>query len=194
MHEDPNVASVGIRGGDTESVKAYLRQKGARHLCLLTKVVLYIGGNNLAQRRDGTQIPKQTAQEVSLAIEGLVRFILAFIPNADVTTMDLLPRSTNGFFNCRARCIARGLVQQDTNRHHHALILKGFLIKSRVKTAENFVPKDLFYRNSDGVHLNTLGYSALEQVNKWLFESVRRLGDTTRVIVHEHEIGVNMKF
>ena len=112
------IASVGIRGGDTEAVKAYLSQKSARDLCQLEYIILYIGGNNLARRDGETQVPGQPAEEVSRELEGLVRFTRAYCPQAAITTADLIPRSTQGFFNHRARLIAANIIQQDPKHHH----------------------------------------------------------------------------
>ena len=193
MRVQDGVASVGIRGGDCEAIKAFIRQKPPRYLCKLTSIILVVGGNNLAKRSGGSQVPRQDAQRVSQELEGLVRFLLTFAPNAHVTTTDLIPRRTNGFFNARARCIAQKIERQN-NRHHHVSLLRGFIVISRIKNSEPYVPKDLFFNGSDGVHMNTLGYRAFTAILDWLLQSVRREGDATRITVNEHDITVKMKF
>ena len=188
------VACVGIRGGDVEAVKSYFRQRSPRSLCQLERIVIYAGGNNLARREGATQAPRQPAKEVSLELESLTRFVLAFCPNASVTTADLIPRATKGFFNHRSRMIAERIIQQAEHRHHHASFLRGLLIISRLKGSEKYRPKELFFAGSDGVHMNSLGYRALIMITEWLLEAERRGGDSVRITVSDHNLAITMKF
>ena len=189
----PNRATVGIRGGDCQSVKSYFAYRSVRDLSRLRKIVILVGGNDLARRQDGVQIPNRSAQEVRQQIEGLIRYVKAVNPQAEVTTLDIIPRKSEGFFNSRARCVAAGIGQQ-TPDHHHISLLKGFIINSRVKSSERYRPKDLFYNGADGTHMNNIGYEVLSKIMDWILESSRDMGDSTRISVHDHEITVKMKF
>ena len=193
MKVAPGVASVGIRGGDVEAVKAFLRTKSPHDLIKLRRVVVAIGGNNLARKVGGNQQPNQSTKDTQAEIEGLVRFIASWVPEATVTTIDIIPRSSQGWFNCRARLIAKHIKQQGT-RHHHCLCFRNFVIDSRVKGSEPLRPKDYFYDGSDNVHMNTIGYEAMTAITDWLLESDRTSADSLQATVRGHEIVVTMKF
>ena len=147
----------------------------------------------MARREGQTQSPRQPAKEVIQELEGLARFLLAFVPHASVTTTDLLPRATSGFFNQQARLIAHCIAQQD-ERHHHVKLPKPFLVVSRVKTNERYVLKEIFYVGSNGVHMNSFEYRTLTEITDWLLQLDRRNSDSTRITEQNHELSIHMKF
>jgi len=187
------LACVGIKGGETEAVKEFLKNKSPRALIILRLIVVVAAGNNLAKKQGNKQVPKETATQTRESLQSLVRFIQIRAPNAIVVTTDLIPRSTSGFFNSRARVIARNMVAQSPT-HHHAEFLNSFLIISRVKASETYRPKDLFYQGGDGVHPNVVGYEALTMITNWLLEKERPLGDEYHLTIRGHSLTVKMKF
>ena len=195
LREYPGRACAGISGGDIDSAKEYFRKKSVHELALLERVILIFGGNDLCKKGPGgKQLPNKSAEAVCQGLQDLARFVLAWVPNAEVTTTDPLPRNTEGgFANARSRLISRHIVAQD-QRHHHAPYIKNFLIISRVKASVTYRPKDLFYEGSDGVHLNATGYDALEMMVDWLVMGVRREGDRFDASVPGHSLSFNMKF
>ena len=195
MKATPQVARVGIRGANIERIKAYIRQRPTRDLERLERVVVVVGGNNICRKGPGNrQLPNESAPKVREGLEGLARFFRTWARNAEVVTTDPIPReSEGGFFICRARLISLHITPQD-EKHHHAGCLKVFMIDSRVKASPKYRPKDFFYNGGDMVHLNAMGYDALESITDWLLASTRRAGDRFEANVHGHVVAFNMKF
>ena len=194
MKETPETARVGIRGADTKAIKVFIRQKSTHELNRLERVLLIVGGNNLGKKEGGKQVPNQSAIAVREALEELARFMRTWAPNAEVVTTDIIPRDSEfGFFNARARLIAQYISPQDP-KHHHASILRPFLIISRVKASEKYRSKDFFYEGGDRVHMNPAGYAALDSIADWLLADSRGAGDRFDASVHGHVVSFTMKF
>ena len=193
MRKAAGLACVGIRGADIEVVRHFLSKRSFRELVILRLIVVAVGGNTLAKKSNGKQVPNKTAVETRESLQSLVRHIRTLAPNAIVVTLDLIPRSSRGFFNCRARVIAQNMISQGPY-HHHAEFLDGFLICSRVKASESYRPKDFFYDGGDGVHPNVIGYEALTMITDWLLEQERSAGDAYTFSVRGHSLSVKMKF
>ena len=193
MRMAAGLACVGIRGADIEIVRQFLSKRSFRELVILRLIVVAVGGNTLAKKINGKQEPNKTAVETRESLQSLVRHVKTLAPNAIIITLDLIPRSSRGFFNCRARVIARNMIQQGPY-HHHAEFLDGFLICSRVNASESYRPKDLLYDGGDGVHPNVFGYEALTKITDWLLEQERSAGDAYTFAVCGHSLTVKMKF
>ena len=195
MKATPQVARVGIRGANIERIKAYIRQRPTHDLECLERVVVVVGGNNICRKGPGgRQYPNESAREVREGLKGLVRFLQTWVRNAEVVTTNLILReSEGGFFLCHARLISRHITSQD-EKHHHAGFLKVFMIDSRVKASPKYIPKDFFCNGGDSVHLNAIGYDALELITDWLLASSRRAGDRFEANVHGHVVAFCMKF
>ena len=195
MKEEPDTARIGISGADTRTIKVYFQQKSVHQLNILERVVIIAGGNDLCRRAGGNrQVPNQPVETVRARLEELVRFVQAWAPHAVVVTTDLIPReSEGGFFNARARLVARHISPQG-HRHHHANFLKCFVINSRVKGSAKYRPKDIYYMGGDMVHMNPDGYEALDRILDWLLAEERREGDAFNESVNGHVVSFSMKF
>ena len=194
MRVAAGLACVGIRGADTEVVRHFLSKRSFRELVILWLIVVAVGGNNLAKKNGKKeQVPNKTHAKTRESMQSLVRHIRTLAPNAIVVTLDLIPRKSRGFFNCRARVIARNIVPQGPY-HHHAEFLDGFLIVSRVKASESYRPKDFLYDGGDGVHPNVIGYEGPTMITDWLLEQERSAGDAYTFSMRGHSFSVKMKF
>ena len=187
------LACVAIRGADTRAVKVYIESKTTWELARIRRCVACVGGNNLAKRVGNEQKPRNSVIEVVQSMEELARFLKTWMPNARITTTDVIPRRSNGFFNSRIRIITLKIRQQSED-HHHARLGQNFVINSRVSASETYRPKDLFYDGGDGVHMNTFGYDALTALTDWLLESDRVGGESFQCNVHNHSLEIEMKF
>jgi hypothetical protein len=160
---------------------------------VVARVVVIAGGNDLSTKFCGRIGPSSIGTNgVREMIEKMVRDLQIWLPNAHVTTLDILPRRSTGYFNSRVRIISRHLSQN--GRHHHALLHKNFYVDCRTKGSEKYVIVDSLY-SADGCHLSQEGYSVLYRVCEWLLGGEERgPGAVLSFTAAGRSISVRMKF
>ena len=199
MRGEAGVAVVGIRGGGCEHVKERMRFYRPQRLQPITEVVLAVGGNNLSQRLSRTAEIKTATKTTQEDMESLAGFLQQLMPQATVTTLDLLPRSSEGsMFNSRARTIALHIRQTGT-RHHHINFIKSFTTinkrpHKRDKTIEKYPSTSAFYIGGDGTHLNQAGYRAVKRITEWAMDGPKEVGRIFRFEEAGWRVNASFKF
>jgi lysophospholipase L1-like esterase len=159
---------------------------------IVEQVILIVGGNDLSIKSCGRIRPSPLGvRGVREKFEKLVRDLQVWLPNANVTSLDIIPRKSTGWFNSRVRAISQHLVQH--GRHHHALLHKNFYVDCRTKGSEKYVVVDQLY-SGDGCHLNDLGYAILYRICEWLLGAERGAGEGLDFTASGRSISVQMKF
>ena len=172
MRGNAGIAVVGIRGGGCEHVKERIRFYRPRRLQAITEVVVVVGGNDLSRRISITAEEKTATKKTRMELESLVGYVGLAMPQANIWTLDTLPRSSRGSaFNSQIRAIARH-IQQAGPKHHHVNFVKSFTtINKRAhdcdKAQEKYPSVTTFYRGGDGTHLNYAGYEAVRRIAEW---------------------------
>ena len=158
MRGDKDVAVVGIRGGGFDHVKQRVRSYPLPQRGSITDVVV-AGGNDLDRRNSRAAETKTATTTTGAGLTSLAQFLSESFPQANIVTLDILPRSSEGsIFNQRARRIALS-VRQANKKHHHINFIRSFTIRNRRAhksdpRAEEYPVVSAFYKGGDGTHLN----------------------------------------
>ena len=182
-----------ISGGGVEHLKSVIRiKKSIGQLAGVSVVVMVIGGNDLSRRDSRTGIITQgySAKVMREKLQELVRWTLEELPEASVRMMDIIPRSSAGWFTGGVRQISQQMECEKEGRHSHVACWRSFVVEIEKKDRsgkERFQLRRELY-GEDGVHLSELGRSFVERVLRWQMEVVpegvefkmkERLGEKT---------------
>ena len=199
MRGHPEIAVIGIRGGDSRHVKARLSTIRPRPFAKIQRIGILINGNMLQRLSRNARTEKEATSTTMDAIKGLATYIRARNPDADALTFDVIPRkSTDSKFNSRARAISTN-ISKATPKHSHVSFIKSVTnvnIKQhkRDPTKEKYPCVETFYRGGDGTHTNEDGYAAVWKIIEWAMSEKRAAGESIEFAEKGWNVKVNIKF
>ena len=199
MRGHPEIAVIGIRGGDSRHVKARLSTIRPRPFARIKRIGILINGNMLERLSRNAKTEKEATRMTVDAIKGLATYIQARNPEADALTFDIIPRkSTGSKFNSRARAISTN-ISQATPKHSHVSFIKSVTNVNnrehkRDRSKEKYPCVETFYKGGDGTHMNKDGYAAVWKIIEWAMSDQRAVGETTEFVEKGWNVKANIKF
>ena len=199
MKGHPEIAVIGIRGGDSRHVKARLSTIRPRPFANIQRFGILINGNMLDRLSRYEKTEKEATRRTLDGIKGLASYIYARNPNADALTFDVIPRKSKGSkFNSRARAISTNITGA-TPKHSHIQFIKSVTNVNnrkhkRDRTKEKYPCVETFYEGGDGTHMNEHGYEAVWKIVEWAMSDQRAAGEAIEFAEKGWNVKANVKF